>query len=485
MRTTCWCSGAWPPAPAASGCSPTTSAARRPRRAQALAAIDTSPVGFAVFDRVLLTVHPTDCHGARVLRRAAAAARPRGATAAAQRAHADQPGRPDAAHGQPHGRQLPRAAPPADAAARLPAGASCSTRAPLRRLAACCSTRATRCTCSKTPAKTSARRSPNGSTRSTNGRRADDAAAQRERELLRVRSRDVLEHIERVLAHVRRLESSAETAVQMHFSAQSNRTNDIMRTLTVLTAIFLPLNLVTGFFGMNFEGLPLIHSADRRLGRVRRHARARHRPERLLLAQALPGATLNASTDRFAARASSALLALLTLVWGLNWPVMKLGVTGFPPLGFRAHLDVARPAGALGACCAVQRVPFAIAPRRLARARQALAHQHDRLARRSRSWRCRRCRRGGRRSSATRCRSSRRSGASPLFGERLRPRHSPASPPPALGVALLLWHEFGAWPAGRWRRARHAGRGRGLGARHAADAAHDDRRRRRWRSSSG
>ena len=33
-----------------------------------------------------------------------------------------------------------------------------------------------------------------------------------------------------------------------------------MRTLTVLTAIFLPLNLVTGFFGMNFEGLPLIHS---------------------------------------------------------------------------------------------------------------------------------------------------------------------------------------------------------------------------------
>ena len=29
------------------------------------------------------------------------------------------------------------------------------------------------------------------------------------------------------------------------------------------------------------------------------------------------------------------LLILLTLVWGLNWPVMKLGVTGFPPLTFR------------------------------------------------------------------------------------------------------------------------------------------------------
>jgi len=89
---------------------------------------------------------------------------------------------------------------------------------------------------------------------------AFDAAARRDRELLRVRSRDVLEHIERVLSHVRRLESAAETAVQMYFAAQSNRTNTIMRTLTVLTAVFLPLNLVTGFFGMNFERLPLIHS---------------------------------------------------------------------------------------------------------------------------------------------------------------------------------------------------------------------------------
>ena len=87
-----------------------------------------------------------------------------------------------------------------------------------------------------------------------------DAAAQRERDILRVRSRDVQEHIERVLSHVRRLEQSAENAVQMHFSALSHRTNAIMRTLTVLTAIFLPLNLITGFFGMNFEALPLIHT---------------------------------------------------------------------------------------------------------------------------------------------------------------------------------------------------------------------------------
>ncbi|WKB51893.1 magnesium transporter CorA family protein [Eleftheria terrae] len=89
-----------------------------------------------------------------------------------------------------------------------------------------------------------------------------DSSSRRERDLLRVRSRDVVEHIERVLGHVRRLESSAEGAVQIHFSAQSNRTNEIMRTLTVLTAIFLPLNLITGIFGMNFDFLPLIHSSS-------------------------------------------------------------------------------------------------------------------------------------------------------------------------------------------------------------------------------
>ena len=87
-------------------------------------------------------------------------------------------------------------------------------------------------------------------------------ARRHERELLHVRSRDVLEHIERVTHHIHRMEQSAETAVQMHFSAQSNRANDIMRTLTTVTAIFLPLNLIAGVFGMNFEFIPFVHKKD-------------------------------------------------------------------------------------------------------------------------------------------------------------------------------------------------------------------------------
>lgn len=81
-----------------------------------------------------------------------------------------------------------------------------------------------------------------------------------ERDYLFARANDVIEHIARVVHHVRRLEQSAESSIQIYFGAQSYRTNHIMRTLTVLTAVFLPLNLMTGFFGMNFEFLPLIHN---------------------------------------------------------------------------------------------------------------------------------------------------------------------------------------------------------------------------------
>jgi len=81
---------------------------------------------------------------------------------------------------------------------------------------------------------------------------------QAERDGLVARARDVIEHIQRVVQQVRRMEQGAESVVQIHFSAQSNRTNNTMRALTALTAIFLPLNLITGVFGMNFHEMPLL-----------------------------------------------------------------------------------------------------------------------------------------------------------------------------------------------------------------------------------
>jgi drug/metabolite transporter (DMT)-like permease len=56
------------------------------------------------------------------------------------------------------------------------------------------------------------------------------------------------------------------------------------------------------------------------------------------------------------------LLVLLTAVWGLNWPVMKLGVTGYPPLTFRA-MSIWLGLPVLGLGLWLLKVPFRM-PRR-------------------------------------------------------------------------------------------------------------------------
>lgn len=81
-------------------------------------------------------------------------------------------------------------------------------------------------------------------------------------EVLLVRINDVMEHIQRVLAHARRLEDSIESAVQIHFSAVAHRTNRTMRTLTLITALFMPLTLITGIFGMNFDRMPWLREPE-------------------------------------------------------------------------------------------------------------------------------------------------------------------------------------------------------------------------------
>ena len=231
--------------------------------------IDTSPVGFAVFDRVLLSVHPDHCavHEAYATRLLAS-------TLTAQQSPETADLRSAGARGIPDSpadmmlrilsqmvdgyldlrRELSRQLDHWQAELLNPKtrfnrwDALLQARMALHQLEALCDDQ-------RTAVQTW--------TESLNtwgiGK---DSRAEREHELLKIRSRDVLEHIERVVQHVRRLEHNTETAVQMHFNVQGNRTNDIMRTLTALTAIFLPLNLIAAVFGMNFDFMPWLHQAS-------------------------------------------------------------------------------------------------------------------------------------------------------------------------------------------------------------------------------
>ena len=47
---------------------------------------------------------------------------------------------------------------------------------------------------------------------------------------------------------------------EIHFAVIGNRTNDVMKTLAVVSAIILPLSLIAGIYGMNFEFMPELRS---------------------------------------------------------------------------------------------------------------------------------------------------------------------------------------------------------------------------------
>jgi magnesium transporter len=72
----------------------------------------------------------------------------------------------------------------------------------------------------------------------------------------RTRLNDLREHIQRVQAHADGVQKDIEVAVQLHFASVSHQTNRVIRTLTVMSAIFFPMTLLTGIYGMNFQNMP-------------------------------------------------------------------------------------------------------------------------------------------------------------------------------------------------------------------------------------
>jgi magnesium transporter len=64
--------------------------------------------------------------------------------------------------------------------------------------------------------------------------------------------RDLLDHLERLDGRINLSRESMRQLLDLHMNNQSARMNGIMMTLTVFSAIFIPLSFLTGFFGMNF-----------------------------------------------------------------------------------------------------------------------------------------------------------------------------------------------------------------------------------------
>lgn len=52
------------------------------------------------------------------------------------------------------------------------------------------------------------------------------------------------------------LQSSLESSTNLFFSVQGHRMNQVMKTLTIVATIFIPLTFITGIYGMNFQNMP-------------------------------------------------------------------------------------------------------------------------------------------------------------------------------------------------------------------------------------
>ena len=75
-----------------------------------------------------------------------------------------------------------------------------------------------------------------------------------------IRFKDVLEHLQRLSDHLKNLRNDSDNLLQIYYSSTQEKTNEIVRLLTIISVIFLPLNLLAGVFGMNFSKIPFLES---------------------------------------------------------------------------------------------------------------------------------------------------------------------------------------------------------------------------------
>jgi len=71
--------------------------------------------------------------------------------------------------------------------------------------------------------------------------------------------RDLYDHMFRISETIDSERDMMSGTMEAYLSVIANRTNEIMRVLTVLSTIMLPLTLIAGIYGMNFEYMPELH----------------------------------------------------------------------------------------------------------------------------------------------------------------------------------------------------------------------------------
>ena len=68
--------------------------------------------------------------------------------------------------------------------------------------------------------------------------------------------RDVYDHTIQVIDTIESFRDMLSSLQDLYLSSISNRMNEVMKVLTIMGSVFIPLTFVAGIYGMNFEVIP-------------------------------------------------------------------------------------------------------------------------------------------------------------------------------------------------------------------------------------
>ena len=74
--------------------------------------------------------------------------------------------------------------------------------------------------------------------------------------------RDLYDHVIRALTMIETYRDLLASVLEIYLTATANRTNEVMKVLTVYATILMPMVVITSYFGMNFSHLPLLESPN-------------------------------------------------------------------------------------------------------------------------------------------------------------------------------------------------------------------------------
>ncbi len=72
--------------------------------------------------------------------------------------------------------------------------------------------------------------------------------------------RDLVDHVAQILDGIDNQRDMLSNMEALYHAEAANRLNNVMRLLTVISTIFIPLSFIAGVYGMNFDNMPELHT---------------------------------------------------------------------------------------------------------------------------------------------------------------------------------------------------------------------------------